>query len=122
MDIRPTFGYGHYNLGFLLLMRDAPETALLEMQQESIDDAKQKGLAMVYHALGRKAESDAALAGMIQNLANGDALDIADVYAFRGESDESMRWLERAYAQGSPIPVRHQGRSLAEKAWKGPAL
>ncbi|HEY6618335.1 MAG TPA: TIR domain-containing protein [Steroidobacteraceae bacterium] len=103
MDIRPSFGYGHYNLGLLLLMRGAPDTALLEMQQESIDDAKQKGLAMVYHALGRKAESDAALAGMIQKLANADAIDIADVYAFRGESDESMRWLERAYAQKSPF-------------------
>ena len=104
MDIRPSFGYGHYNLGLLLLMRGAPDTALLEMQQESIDDAKQKGLAMVYHALGRKAESDAALAGMIQKASErGHAIDIADVYAFRGESDESMRWLERAYAQKSPF-------------------
>ena len=54
---------------------------------------------MVYYALGRKAESDAALAGMLKDQADTDALGIAEVYAFRGQSDEGMHWLERAYAQ-----------------------
>jgi hypothetical protein len=29
-------------------------------------------------------------------------MGIADVYAFRGQSDEAMHWLERAYAQKDP--------------------
>ncbi len=39
---------------------------------------------------------------MLKDQADGDALSIAEVYAFRGQSDEAMRWLERAYAQKDP--------------------
>jgi hypothetical protein len=45
------------------------------------------------------ARTDAALAGMLQNDAEGNAFRIAEVYAFRGQTDEAMHWLERAYAQ-----------------------
>jgi TolB-like protein len=120
LDIRPTFGYGHFNLGLLLLERDARDTALLEMQQESIDEAKQEGLAMVYHALGRKTESDAALAAMIQDQADGHALDIAEVYAFRGESDDAMRYLERAYAQKAPYLFSIKGDYSLRSLGKDP--
>jgi tetratricopeptide (TPR) repeat protein len=102
LEIRPTFAYGHYNLGFILLERGDHDGALREMQQETMNDGKQQGLALVYYALGRKADADAALATLIKEEANGNALDIAQVYAFRGQSDEAMQWLERAYAQKEP--------------------
>jgi tetratricopeptide (TPR) repeat protein len=85
-----------------LLKRGDRDAALLEMQQETADAAKQQGLAIVYYAVGRKAESDAALAGMLKDQADGNAVGIADVYAFRGQPDEAMHWLERAYAQKDP--------------------
>jgi tetratricopeptide (TPR) repeat protein len=72
------------------------------MQREPTDEGKQQGLAIVYYALGRKAESNAALAGMLKEQADSNAMGIADVYAFRGQSDEAMHWLERAYAQKDP--------------------
>ncbi len=31
-----------------------------------------------------------------------NALGIAEVYAFRGQADEAMHWLERAYGQKDP--------------------
>ena len=99
LDIRPTYDSAHYDLGLLLLERGDRDAALAEMQQETDNASKQEGLAMVYYALGRKAESDAALAGMLKDQADTDALGIAEVYAFRGQSDEGMHWLERAYAQ-----------------------
>jgi TolB-like protein len=102
LDIRSTYGYGHYYLGLILLARGERDAALIEMQQETAEDGKQQGLAIVYYALGRKAESDAALAGMLKDQANGDALGIAEVYAFRGQLDEAMHWLERAYTQKDP--------------------
>jgi tetratricopeptide (TPR) repeat protein len=73
----------------------------LILQQETNDDGKQQGLALAYYALGRKAEADAALAGMLHEDAdgNGNAFGIAEVYAFRGQPDEAMHWLERACAQ-----------------------
>jgi tetratricopeptide (TPR) repeat protein len=102
LDIRPTYAYGHYNLGLIFLERGDRDGALGEMQQETIDDGKQQGLALLYYALGRKADADAALAALIKEQADKSALDIAQVYAFRGQSDEAMHWLDRAYVQKDP--------------------
>jgi TolB-like protein len=103
LDIRPTFAYAHNYLGLVLLARGERDAALIEMQQETTDDGKQQGLAMVYYVFGRKAESDAALARLIKGYADADAFEIAETYAFRGQPDEAMHWLERAYAQKDAI-------------------
>jgi TolB-like protein/Flp pilus assembly protein TadD len=102
LEIRPAYSYAHYYLGLVLLMRGDRDGALLEMQREPTDDGKQQGLAIIYHALGRKAEADAALAGMLKDQGDRNAVGIADVYALRGQSDEAMNWLERAYVQKDP--------------------
>jgi len=99
LGIRPTYGNGHFYLGLVLLARGDREAALREMQQETSDNAQQEGLAIAYHALGRKAESDAALARMLKQREDKDAFGIAEVYAFRGQPDEAMQWLDRAFAQ-----------------------
>jgi TolB-like protein/Flp pilus assembly protein TadD len=99
LDIRPTFVWAHYFLGLVSLVRGDRDAALLEMQQETTDEGKRQGLGTVYYALGRRADSDAALAGMLHKDADRNAFGIAEVYAFRGQSDEAMHWLERAYAQ-----------------------
>ena len=54
---------------------------------------------MVYHALGREQDSNAALAELVAKHRNDSAYQIAEVYAFRSESDKSFEWLERAYKQ-----------------------
>jgi TolB-like protein len=102
LDIRPTSDYGHYNLGLVLLERGDRNAALLEMQQETNELGKQEGLALIYFAQGRKAESNAVLAGMLKEQAEENALGIAEVYAFSGQGDEAMHWLERAYALKDP--------------------
>jgi TolB-like protein/Flp pilus assembly protein TadD len=99
LDIRPTFTWGHNYLGLVLLARGNRDAALVEMQQEPIDEGKQQGLAMVYYALGRKAESDVALAKFLKENVDEFAFMVAEVYAFRGQTDEAMHWLERAYRQ-----------------------
>jgi hypothetical protein len=83
------FGWGHSYLGLISLARDDCEATLSEMQQETTNDGQQEGVALVYHALGRKMDSDAALARLLKEDEN--AFGIARVYAFRG--------LDRAYAQ-----------------------
>ncbi len=44
-------------------------------------------------------ESDAALSELIAKYHEGGAYQIAQVYAFRNQSDEAFEWLDRAYAQ-----------------------
>jgi len=99
LDIRPTYAYGHYYLGLCLLERGNRDAPLLEMEQETTDDGKQAGLAIVYYALGRREESDVALARLVKERADVDAFMVAAVFAQRGQSDEAMHWLERAYVQ-----------------------
>jgi hypothetical protein len=36
---------------------------------------------------------------MLKDQGAENAFEIANVYAFRGQSDEAMHWLERAYVQ-----------------------
>ncbi|MGC2032571.1 MAG: tetratricopeptide repeat protein, partial [Steroidobacteraceae bacterium] len=98
LEIRPTFSYAHYYLGLVLLMRGDRDGALVEIQRETDEMGKRQGLAMAYYALGNTADSDAMLAWMIKEHADDNPWGVAVGYAFRGQSDEAMRWLERAYA------------------------
>jgi hypothetical protein len=54
---------------------------------------------VVYHALGREQDSDAVLVELIAKHHTDSAFQIAQAYAFRGESDKSFEWLDRAYQQ-----------------------
>jgi hypothetical protein len=58
------------------------------------------GLPMAYHALGRKADSDAALAALIAKYEKDAPSNIASVYAYRGEADKAFAWLDKAVDYG----------------------
>ena len=51
----------------------------------------------MYHALGRRSESNAALAAFKSKYGGEMAYQVAEVHAFRGEADLALEWLERAY-------------------------
>jgi adenylate cyclase len=99
LEISPTHAFAHYWLGNVLLTRSQPDAALAEMLKEKDESYRLSGSAVAFFALGRKLESDAALTQMIKSQADHDPFHIALVYAFRGESDEAFKWLDRAYAQ-----------------------
>jgi TolB-like protein/Tfp pilus assembly protein PilF len=103
LEIRPTFPWAHWLIGLVRLWGGDRDGALVEIQKEPTDEGKQIGLGMVYHALGKRADSDAAIARMIKDQAEGNAYGIAEVYAYRGQPDEAMRWLERSYTQKEPF-------------------
>jgi TolB-like protein/Tfp pilus assembly protein PilF len=107
LDLRPTSAGGHYYLGQVLLARGQPEAALAEMLKETQDTIRFGGSAMVYFAMGRKTDSDAALAQMLKSDADRHPFRIAQVYAFRGETDDALKWLDRAYVEkdGGGLPV-----------------
>jgi hypothetical protein len=95
-------GSAHTQLGIaLLLKRDAPG-ALAEFEQETSEAWKMIGLPMAYHALGRKADSDAALAALIAEYEKEAPSNIVSVYAFRGEPDRAFEWLYKAVEYGDP--------------------
>ncbi len=87
------------SIGIILLLQGKPEAALREMQQEKEEIWRLSGLPLAYHALGRRSESDAALAVLKSKYGGEMAYQIAEVHAFRGEADLAFEWLERAYDQ-----------------------
>lgn len=60
VEISRTFEYGHYYFGISLLVQNKNEQALAEMLNETDAYARTAASALVYHALHRTKDSDAA--------------------------------------------------------------
>ena len=99
IELDPGGTQWHYNMGLALLLQGKADAALREMRQETEEPLRAEGLPLAFHALGRRGESDAALAALKDKHAGDSAYGIAEVHAFRGEADLAFEWLERAYAQ-----------------------
>jgi Tfp pilus assembly protein PilF len=99
MELDSGGGQWHYGVGRALLLQGQSDAALREMQQETGEGWRLSGMPLAFHALGRRGESDAALATLKDKHAGSFAYQIADVHAFRGEADLAFEWLERAYTQ-----------------------
>ena len=99
LELDPDGAFWHQALGLALLLQGKNDAALREMQQETDELWRLSGLPLVFHALGRHSESDAALAALKGKYAKEVAYQIAEVHAFRGEADLAFEWLERAYDQ-----------------------
>lgn len=99
IEVNPEAETYHSVLGRIYLLENRPNEALAEFQREPQPAFRAEGLALAYYALGRKQESDAALSELIAKFHTVAASQVAEVYAFRGENDKALEWLDRAYAQ-----------------------
>ena len=99
MELAPGRSGTQSLLGRTLLAQSRPQEALTEIEQEASPIWRLYGLAVAYHALGRKKEADAALAEFIAKYQSDGPYQVAAIYAFRGETDRAFEWLERAYAR-----------------------
>ena len=99
LDLNPQATFAHASLGRILLVRGKPQQALAEIEKEPSEWYRLTCLVMVYHALGREQDSNAAMAELIAKYQNDSAYQIAQAYGFRGETDKTLEWLERAYKQ-----------------------
>ena len=99
LSLNPGYVGAHFQLGLALLAKGEPQAALMEMQQEPAAGGwGQIGMPLVWHALGKKAESDAALAELIRDQERDSAFNIACVFAYRNEADRAFEWLDKAVA------------------------
>jgi eukaryotic-like serine/threonine-protein kinase len=99
LELDPQQGFIHFVLGQILVAQRRPQEALLEVQQEPNEGLKLAGEAFVYYFLGQQQASDATLKKLIASYGSQSAYQIAEVYAYRGELDKALEWLERAYQQ-----------------------
>jgi TolB-like protein/predicted Zn-dependent protease len=96
---QPASEWIRIHIAKLLLAQGKPEAALAMAQQEIDEGARLVYLPVFLQAAGRKAEADAALKAQIEYWAVECAACIARTYAYRGEHDFALEWLERAYQQ-----------------------
>ena len=61
--------------------------------------ARRAYLPIFLYAAGRRAEADEALKALIAHWADSGAFYVAQNYAYRGEHDLALEWLERAYRE-----------------------
>jgi len=104
VNLSPGQGFAYLGLAGALLLKGEPEEALRAIEQEPSEGWRLVGLVMAYHALGQAAESDAALADLldIQEDEPGWAYNVAEALAFRGEADRAFEWLGRAVQYNDP--------------------
>src|SRR5262249_55768146 len=75
------FGSAHSQICVAMLLKGDASAALAEIEQEKNEVFRLLGLALAYHAVGRKTDSDAALAALIAKFEKDWSYNIASVYA-----------------------------------------
>jgi TolB-like protein/DNA-binding winged helix-turn-helix (wHTH) protein/TPR repeat protein len=99
LELNPDVVAAHKNLSEIYVIKGRPQQALPEIELVRDDSVRAFLYPIVHYALGREKESVAALSEYVAKYHANGAYQIAQVYAFRNQSDEAFEWLERAYAQ-----------------------
>ena len=100
LSLSPSNGIAHYQMGVAMLLKGDANGALAEFEREPVEVFRMIGLPMAYHAAGRKAESDAALAQLITKYEKDANYNIAGIHAFRKEADRAFQRLEKERDNG----------------------
>ncbi|HEY2569434.1 MAG TPA: tetratricopeptide repeat protein [Candidatus Udaeobacter sp.] len=96
-ELQPTAAGSHRWQVTVAILRGDGETALREAQLEPDDGYRRFELALAQQIRGDRPAADAALADLIANGRNQLDYQIAEVYAWRGETDKAFEWLQIAY-------------------------
>jgi tetratricopeptide (TPR) repeat protein len=99
LEVEPGFGTGRNYLGLALLAQGRAAEALSVVELQDDEGERLRILPIVLQAVGRRAESEEALKAQIARWAKAGAFYIAMTYAYRGNHDQAIEWLERAYKQ-----------------------
>ena len=109
LEIQPESPYSLSWLGELQLLEGKAAEALATFRLVDIEEFRLWGVAMAEHTLGHANESQKALDELIAKHAQNAAYEVADVYAWRGETDKAFEWLEKSRQQreGDLVDVQH---------------
>jgi TolB-like protein/Tfp pilus assembly protein PilF len=99
LQISPESDYAINDLADLQLLEGNTGAALVTFRKVALEGLRLCGIAMAAYTLKDPKESQRALDDLIAKYAAVGAFQIADVYAWRGETDKAYEWLDRAYAQ-----------------------
>jgi TolB-like protein/cytochrome c-type biogenesis protein CcmH/NrfG len=102
LSLDPSRFGSHSSLSLARLLAGDEEGALAAAAKEPSEMFRLTAQATAYHALGKQAESDAALEQLIHKYERSVPFAIAGVYAYRRENDQAFAWLDKAVAYHDP--------------------
>jgi TolB-like protein len=97
IEREPRSTWSRAMLSRVLLVQGNPDAALAMLQEELDEGARIAYLPIMLQGTGRQAEADVALKQLVAYWASQCPMCIARTYAYRGDNDRAMDWLERAY-------------------------
>ena len=123
MDLSPEGLGGYTALVDVLVAGGRFQEALETIRHEPNESSRLLSLSFIYYALGRKSEADAAFREL-QRRFGGDSIAVAEIHAYRGETDPAFAALEHGVADRDPelltvktdrylIPLHHDPRYAA---------
>jgi tetratricopeptide (TPR) repeat protein len=115
LSLAPGRGGVHAELGNSLLLKGDAPGALAEIEQETSEMWRMIGLPMAYHALGRKAESDAALAALIAKTRRRRPPTSPTSTPSAARPTRPSTWLDKAVEYGDPGVSRLVTENLFDK-------
>ncbi len=119
LELKPDVFPGLIQLSEIYIMQGRPQDALPEIELIRHATVRAYLYPIAYYALGRKKESDTALSTLIAKYPES-TYGIAQVYAFRNQSDEAFEWLDRAYAQRNTGLISTKVNPLLKSLHKDP--
>jgi TolB-like protein/Flp pilus assembly protein TadD len=97
VELQPTAASSHRWQVLIAVLRGDGETALREAELEPNAGYRRFELALAHYARGDRPAADAALTELIVQDRNFQAYQIAEVYAWRGETEKAFEWLQIAF-------------------------
>jgi serine/threonine-protein kinase len=93
-ELQPAAAGNHRWQVFVAIQRGDGEAALREAQLEPNEGYRRFELALAHYSRGERHAADQALAELIAKDKDFLAYQIAEVYAWRGETDKAFEWLQ----------------------------
>jgi TolB-like protein/predicted Zn-dependent protease len=84
-------------LAMALLQEGRTDDSLAQADREPDMVWKLWALAIIDHRTGHAAQADETIKKLVSEHSDGNAFQIAEVYAVRGETDKAFDWLDAAY-------------------------
>jgi tetratricopeptide (TPR) repeat protein len=98
LELNPDSLIARIQLGELELVESHPDVVLELAKQINVPAYVNTLTAMTEHSLGHKAKADSVLAALIKSDRHTAAYQIAEIYAWRNETDKAFEWLDNALA------------------------
>jgi tetratricopeptide (TPR) repeat protein len=116
LELAPQRIVCHSILASILCRQGRLDEALAHAEREPAEFARLLALGDVNFAMGREAESRAALDKLKADHAEESAIQIAILHAIRGEVDDAFHWMNKA------VDTRDSGASMVKSIPVLPAL